>query len=248
MRRVPGPGGSARSAWLPSRRRRPHQVRQQYGEPGPTARAARLHGAHRAVQHRGRLGDRVALHVDQHQRRALLRRAAVRQRVEHLPPALARARRRRRGPRWRRWPRSSEPRSPYSSRSSGSGSARRTFAARIRSRQALTTTRCSQVVTAASPRNDPARRYAATMPSCRPSAASSGLPMVRSATAQSRSRCRPKRTPNASRSPATCAAQQLGVGPDVGTVDLRHRAPPPRRPSPGTRLPTGGSEVNQTMR
>ena len=39
-----------------------------------------------------------------------------------------------------------------SSRSSGSGSARRTLAARIRSRQALTTTRCSQVVTAASPR------------------------------------------------------------------------------------------------
>ncbi len=41
---------------------------------------------------------------------------------------------------------------PASSRSSGNGSARRTFAARSRSRHALTTTRCSQVVTAASPR------------------------------------------------------------------------------------------------
>ena len=39
-----------------------------------------------------------------------------------------------------------------SSRSSGRASVRRTFAARRRSRQALTTTRCSQVVTAASPR------------------------------------------------------------------------------------------------
>ena len=55
---------------------------------------------------------------------------------------------------WTRSGSSADPRSPYSSRSSGSGSARRTFAARSRSRQALTTTRCSQVVTAASPRND----------------------------------------------------------------------------------------------
>ena len=77
----------------------------------------------------------------------------------------------------------------------------------------MTTTRCSQVVTAASPRNEPARRNAAIIPSCRPSAASSGLPMVRSATAHSRSRCRPNSSPNASGSPSTCGAQQLGVGP-----------------------------------
>ena len=98
----------------------------------------------------------------------------------------------------------SAPRSARSSRSSGSGSARRTFIARSRSRQALTTTRCSQVVTAASPRKDPARRNAAIIPSWRPSAASSGLPIVRRATAHSRSRCRAKSSPKASASPSTC--------------------------------------------
>src|SRR4051794_25385870 len=43
------------------------------------------------------------------------------------------------------------------------------------------------------------------MPSCRPSAASSGLPIVRSATAHSRSRWRRKRIEKASGSPSTCA-------------------------------------------
>ena len=139
-----------------------------------------------------------------------------------------------------------EPRSPYSSRSSGSASARRTLAARIRSRQALTTTRCSQVVTAASPRNEPALRKAATMPSWSPSAASSGLLMVRSATAQSRSRCRAKRTPKASWSPPTWAASSSGVGPDVGTVVLKHHAPPPLPPSLGTHRPR--TEAKSTRR
>src|SRR3954454_20648142 len=43
------------------------------------------------------------------------------------------------------------------------------------------------------------------MPSCSPSAASSGLPMVRSATAHSRSRWRRKRIEKASGSPSTWA-------------------------------------------
>ena len=63
--------------------------------------------------------------------------------------------------------RSSSPRSP----------ARRTatFSRRSRSRQALTTMRCSQVVTAASPRKASARRKAEMKASCTASAASSRL-------------------------------------------------------------------------
>ena len=122
-------------------------------------------------------------------------------------PAAGRRRSRpARGRRGRRTAVRADPRSLCSSRSSGSASVRRTFAARRRSRQALTTTRCSQVVTAASPRKVSARRYAATRPSCRPSAASCGLPIVRRATAQSRSRWRVNSRPNASGSPATWAA------------------------------------------
>jgi hypothetical protein len=75
---------------------------------------------------------------------------------------------------------------------------------RIRSRAAFTTILCSQVVTAESPRKWSARRNAAIIASCRASAASSGSPSVRTATAQSRSRCRPNSSPNASLSPATC--------------------------------------------
>ena len=82
----------------------------------------------------------------------------------------------------------------------------------MRSRQALTTIRCSQVVTAASPRKDPARRNAAIMPSWRPSAASSGLPMVRSATAHSRSRCRREQLAERVGVAVDVRAQQLGVG------------------------------------
>src|SRR6476469_9547668 len=101
-----------------------------------------------------------------------------------------------------------DPRSRWSSRSSGNELARRTLAARRQSRKALTTTRCSQVVTAASPRKLSARRYAATSPSWSPSAASWGLPMVRSATAQRRSRCRVNSVAKASGSPATWAARR----------------------------------------
>ena len=75
---------------------------------------------------------------------------------------------------------------------------------RIRSRQALTTIRCSQVVTAESPRKLPARRKAEIIASCSASAASSGSDRVRTATAHSRSRCRRKSVPKASESPATC--------------------------------------------
>ena len=219
---------------------------EQLGEPGATARAARLHGADGAVEDRGGLGDRVALHVDQHQRGALLvgQRA---QGVEDQSRAARRGRRGRPGRRSRRSPTGASPRSPRSSRSSGSASVRRTFAARRRSRQALTTTRCSQVVTAASPRKVPARRYAATRPSWRPSAASSRLPMVRSATAQSRSRWRAKSTPNASRVAGDVGGEQVGVAGLVGGPVAHPRtvtsATSPRNPSA-----MAGSEVSQTVR
>ena len=100
------------------------------------------------------------------------------------------------------------PREARSSRSSGSGSARRTFARRSRSRQALTTIRCSQVVTAESPRKDSARLKAEMRASWSASAASSGLPVVRSATAHSRSRWRANSSPKAAGSPATCASSR----------------------------------------
>ncbi len=74
--------------------------------------------------------------------------------------------------------------------SSGSGTVARVCRRRIRSRQALTTIRCSQVVTAESPRNDPAALYAEISASCSASAASSRSRVVRSATAHNRSRCR----------------------------------------------------------
>ncbi len=179
------------------------QVRQEYGEPGPPARAAALHRPGRDLEDRGRLGDGVALHVDQHQRGLLVGRQLL-ERGQHPPRD---ARRRRRGPPGRdrgpaRGRRARLPRAACSSRSSGSGSAARTLRRRSRSRQALTTIRCSQVVTAASPRNDSARRNAEISASWRASAASSGLPVVRRATAQSRSRWRRNSSPNASGSPA----------------------------------------------
>ena len=45
---------------------------EQGGQPGPAARAAGLHGADGTVEHRGHLGDRIALHVDQDQRGLLV--------------------------------------------------------------------------------------------------------------------------------------------------------------------------------
>ena len=77
---------------------------------------------------------------------------------------------------------------------------------RSRSRQALTTIRCSHVVTADSPRKDPALRYAAMKASWTQSEASSGSPQVRTATAHIRSLWRLKISAKASRSPAQCAA------------------------------------------
>ena len=125
---------------------------------------------------------------------------------EHRPPALAVDGVRRRGPAAGSGRRARRRARPRSSRSSGSGSAARTRRRRSRSRQALTTIRCSQVVTAASPRKESARRNAEISASWRASAASSGSPVVRRATAHSRSRCRANRSPKASGSPATWAS------------------------------------------
>ena len=193
MRRLVGSGGA--------------QVRQQYGEPGPPARAPALHGARRDLEDRGGLRDGVALHVDQHQRRLLV--GGQRRRGRRAPGRAAR--RRRRGPPGRlgrpvsgRRARRRGRRAPRGRRAAGS--AARTLRRRSRSRQALTTIRCSQVVTAASPRKESARRKAEISASWRASAASSGLPVVRSATAQSRSRCRRNSSPNASGSPARWAS------------------------------------------
>ena len=113
------------------------------------------------------------------------------------------------------------PSSSTRSRSSGSGSAARTLARRSRSRQALTTTRWSQVVTRESPRNVPARRNAATYASWRASAASSGLPITRSATAQRRSWWRSTSVLKAVGSPSTWAwsrAASLGWSGGSGTA------------------------------
>ena len=83
----PGPDGVPWSGVARLTRVVGQHRRQHLGEPGPAPRAARLHGADGAVEHRGRLGDRVALHVDQHQRGSLLGGQLV-QRVEHQPAAL----------------------------------------------------------------------------------------------------------------------------------------------------------------
>ncbi len=90
--------------------------------------------------------------------------------------------------------------------SSSSGRVGRTARRGARSRQALTTMRCSQVVTAESPRKRSAARRADTRASWTASAASSRSPVVRRATAHSRSRWRRTTSPKASGSPATCAA------------------------------------------
>src|SRR5665648_977937 len=79
--------------------------------------------------------------------------------------------------------------------------------------------RCSQVVTAESPRKESARRKAAMNASCTASAAISGSRVVRKATAHIRSRWRRKSSPKASGSPAQCAGD-----PDAfGELFRRHR-------------------------
>ena len=125
---------------------------QQRHQLGPAAGAAALHRARRAAQDGRRLLDRVALHVDQHQRRPLVGVEPA-QGGSDLVPLL-------------RPPPPGRSARARPARASGPGpraaaSAARTFRLRSRSRQALTTTRCSQVVTAASPRKLPARRKAA---------------------------------------------------------------------------------------
>jgi hypothetical protein len=100
---------------------------------------------------------------------------------------------------------------------SGNATVGRACRRRIRSRQALTTIRCSQVVTADSARNDPAARYAEISASCRASAASSGSRSVRRATAQSRSLCRRTRVSKAYRSPPAWA-RISSASPRSGSV------------------------------
>src|SRR5665648_441651 len=72
--------------------------------------------------------------------------------------------------------------------------------------------RCSQVVTAESPRKESARRKAAMNASCTASAAISGSRVVRKATAHIRSRWRRKSSPKASGSPAQCAESSSRSG------------------------------------
>ncbi len=139
-RRGPGHASGASTCSRPASRVRPREHRD-FTVP------------YRAVEHLGGLRDGVALHVHQHQRGPLL---GGQPRAGPPPPVgdVRRPAPRRRGRARPRWSPATHGRRS-SSRSSGSGSARRTFAARSRSRQALTTTRCSQVVTCASPRNEP---------------------------------------------------------------------------------------------
>ena len=110
---------------------------------------------------------------------------------------------------------------------------------RTRSRQALTTIRCSHVVTAASPRKVSARRKADSSASWTASAASSRSPSVRSATDQSRSRWRRTSSPNAFGSPATWAASSSAslAAPEAGAAHrLRGVIGAGRRPlRPGSR-------------
>ena len=188
-RAPPGPPALA-SAGASSRR-----SASSTGEAGAAAGAPALHGPGGHLEDRGGLLHGIALQVHQDQRRLLVRwqlssAASTRRRrsVEHdLLAGSTRDRHRRARRRARRAPRGRR----------AAASAARTFARRSRSRQALTTIRCSQVVTAASPRKESARRNAEIIASWSASAASSGWPVVRRATAHSRSRCRAKSSPKA---------------------------------------------------
>ncbi len=115
---------------------------------------------------------------------------------------------------------------------SGSSVVGRAWARRTRSRHALTTIRCSQVVTAESPRNRSAARNAEISASCTASAASSRSPNVRSATAHSRSRCRRTSAAKASGSPATWARSSSTslFDPSSATAVLCGQIAEPARP------------------
>ena len=141
-----------------------------------------------------RLRDRHTVHVDEHQDHPLVLGKAG-QGLAHVEARLGR------GVRGRG-------RSMMSMSAASPARRRTSRSRRSRSRQALTTMRCSQVVTAASPRKDPARRKAVMKPSWTQSAASSRSPVVRTATAHIRSRCRRNSSPKASVSPATWRAMR----------------------------------------
>ena len=213
-------------------------------QPGPAAGAPALHRARRDAQNLRGIRHRVAEHVHHDQRGPLIRDQRA-QRGQHVQrDVLVRA---------AGGVLASRSRSPATGRA-----ARR----RIRSRQAFTTIRCSQVVTAESPRKSAARRNAEIIASCRASAASSASPIVRSATAHKRSRWRRNNWPNASASPVTWRrSNSASDGSACGTPHPPDSAgprwpatgqPDPRRTAPETNasnllpLPaSGGSLVNQ---
>src|SRR5580698_1009389 len=106
---------------------------------------------------------------------------------------------------------------------------------RSRSSEALTTIRCSQVVTADSPRKSPARRKAEIIASWRASAASSGSQTMRRATAHSRSLWRRNSAPKASWSPARC--RRSNSASDAPPTVIAPLGPDPRFPGPDAPVP-----------
>ena len=131
-------GGTGGGPWVP-------QVTEQTEQPGPAAGAAALHRALGTPRTCRGLLDRVALHVDEHQRRPLLGRQRCERRLTSSDSPCAGVGHA--GPR----------RGRSSVASSGSGTVGRAARRRSRSRQALTTIRCSQVVTADVAAERPAR-------------------------------------------------------------------------------------------
>ena len=216
-------------------------------QPGPAAGAPALHRARRDAQNLRGIRHRVAEHVHHDQRGPLVRDQRA-QRGQHVQRDVL-VRGGLRGP--------GQQVQVMLPPATGRAARRR-----IRSRQAFTTIRCSQVVTAESPRKSAARRNAEIIASCRASAASSASPIVRSATAHKRSRWRRNNWPNASASPVTWRrSNSASDGSACGTPHPPDSAgprwpatgqPDPRRTAPETNasnlLPppaSGGSLVNQ---
>lgn len=112
-------------------------------KPGPGPGAAALDGADGDLEDLGRFGDRIALHVDEDQGRALLGWQDL-QGPPELPAQILAFGGGRRG--LVRFQQGLQP------LRLGHGVARRLLALRSRSRQAFTVIRCSQVVTADWPR------------------------------------------------------------------------------------------------
>ena len=195
--RSPGNGTSVGDGSVP-------QVREEGNELRPSARAPALDRSARYAQQLGRLLDGVTLDVDE-DKAARWSSGRVR---SALSISHASSRR----------PNGSLGSIGWALSCSGRGTVGRALARRRRSRHALTTIRCNQVVTWASPRKVAAERCALSSASWRASAASSGSPVVRRATAQSRSRCRPTSVVNAVGSPAACAASSSASGRWSSTV------------------------------